>query len=84
MQQSLAHKGFDCRALPERARQADVRTLQERRLAGLVKRQQIPHLLVEARVGEGVRRELVAEKATDDALGVRDGIEGHGSELRRR
>ena len=71
------HRG----ALPERPGQADVRPLEERGAAGFVEREQLPHLPVQVRVGEGVRGELVAEEAPDDVLGVGDGIQGHGAIL---
>ena len=77
MQQSFADQRVDGRALPERSRQADVGTLQQRGPAGLVERQQLAHLRVQVRVGEGVRRELVAQEAADDVLGVSDGVQGH-------
>ena len=72
MQQPFADQGVDGCALPERPRQADVGALHQRRAAGLVERQQRAHLRVQVRVGERVRRELVAQEAADDVLGVGD------------
>ena len=60
MEQALSCQGVDGHALPKRARQADVGTLEEGRLAGFVKGQELAHLRVQARVREGVRRQLVA------------------------
>ena len=44
VEDALAHQVLDRRALPERARQADVGPLQQRRLPRLVEREQPPHL----------------------------------------
>ncbi len=77
MQQSLANKGVDRRPLPERSRQTHVGTLGQRRPAGLVERQQLAHLRVQPGIGERIRRELVAEEAADDVLGIGDGVQGH-------
>ena len=78
VEQVLGDQGVDRRALPERTRQADVRPLEERRTAGPVQRQERAHLRVQARVREGVGRELVAQEAPDDLLGIGDGVQGHG------
>ena len=77
MEQPFADQGVDGRALSERPRQADVGSLQQRRPASLVERQQLAHLRVQVRVGEGVRRELVAQEAADDVLGVGDRVQRH-------
>ena len=68
-------------ALPERARKTDVGPLEERGLSGLVEREEPPHLGMEMRVGEGVGGELVAKEASDDVLGVGDGVQGHSLRL---
>ena len=77
MQQPLADQGVDRRALPERARETHVGALEQRRPARLVERQQVAHLLVQPDIGERIRRELVAQEAADDMLGVGDGVQGH-------
>ncbi len=77
MQQSLANQGVDRRSLPERPRQTHVGALEQRRPAGLVERQQLAHLRVQPGIGERIRRELVAQEAADDVLGVGDGVQGH-------
>ena len=71
-------RGDRC-ALPERPRETDVRPLEERRSPGLVEREERSHLREQVRVGEGVGGELVAEEASDDVLGVGDGVQGHGA-----
>ena len=77
VEQPLGDQRADRRALPERPRKADMRSLEERRLSGFVEREELPHPGVEMRVGEGVRGELVAEEASDDVLGVGDGVQSH-------
>ena len=44
---------------------------------GCDQREQVAHLGVQARVGERVGGELVAQEAADDVLGVGDGVQGH-------
>ena len=75
VEQALVDHRSHRRALPERAREAHVGTLEKRRAAGLVEGEKRPYLRVQARVREGIRGELVAEKAPDDVLGVRDGVQ---------
>lgn len=53
--------------------------LHQRRVPRLAERQQPPHLRVQPLVGEGVRRELIAQEASDDFLGEDDGVQGHGA-----
>ena len=77
VEQPFGDQRGDRRALPERPRKTDVRSLEERRSPCLVEREELPHLGVEMRVGEGVRGELVAKEASDDVLGVGDGVQGH-------
>ena len=77
VQQSVADQGVDRCALSKRARKAHVRALEQRRPAGLVERQQVPHLVVEPVIGERIRRELVAQEAADDVLGVGDRVQSH-------
>ena len=83
VEQPFRDQRGDRRTLPERPRKTDVRSLEERRLPGLVEREELPHLGVEMRVGEGVGGELVAKEASDDVLGVGDGVQGHGVRLTR-
>ena len=81
MEQPFVDQGGDRRALPERPRETHVRPLEEGRLSCLVERQERPHLPVQVRVGERVRGELVAKEASNDVLGVGDGVQGHGVRL---
>ena len=77
VQQPLAHQVIHRRALPERAEQADVRSLQQGRLPALVQREEVAHLAAKPLVHERIGRELVPQEAADDLLGVRDGVQGH-------
>ena len=72
----LPHAGSPAKA----ARKADKGSGQERRASRLVQVQELPHLPVQARVGEGIRRQLVAQEIFDDVFRVGDRIEhsGHG------
>ena len=78
MQQPFCCQRLDGAAVAEGARQADVRPFEQRGPTSLVERQELPHLTVQPRIGEGVRRELVAQEAPNDVLGVGDGVQGHG------
>ena len=78
MKEPFGYQRLDGAAVAERARQADVRPLEQRRAASLVQRQQIPHLPVQPRIGERVRRELVPQEAAHDVLRVGDRIQSHG------
>lgn len=62
---------------PERHREADVGSAQQRRVASPVQREDFAHLGVEPLIGEGVRRELIAQEVADDLLGVCNGVEGN-------
>ena len=77
VQQSGADQGIDRGALSKRARETHVRAFEQRRPAGLVERQQIAHLAVQPVIGERIRRELVAQEAADDVLGVGDRVQRH-------
>ena len=77
VQQSVTDQGVHRGALSKRARKTHVRALEQRRPAGLVERQQVAHLLVEPVIGERIRRELVAQEAADDVLGVGDRVQRH-------
>ena len=81
VEKAFADQIGDGRALPERAREAHVGTLEKRRAAGLVEGEKRPHLRVQARVRERIRGELVAEEAPNDVLGVRDGVQRHEAGL---
>ena len=81
VEQALADQGSDRRALPERAREAHVGSLEKRGAAGLVEGEARPHLRVQARVRERICGELVVEEAPDDVLGVRDGVQRHEAGL---
>ena len=81
MKQPFGDQRSHRRALPEWPRKADVRPLEQWRLSSFVKGEKLPHLRVKVRVGEGVRGELVAKEASDDVLGVGDGVQGHGTRL---
>ena len=78
MEQPFSDQRVERRAPPEGARQTHPRPPEKRRAAGLVEGEERPHPRVQARVGEGVGGELVAQEAPDDVLGVRDGVQGHG------
>ena len=82
VEQTFTDQIGDGRALPERAREAHVGSLEKRGAAGLVEGEKRPHLRVQARVREGIRGELVAEEAPNDVLGVRDGVQRHRAFLR--
>ena len=56
MEQAFADQIGDRRALPERAREAHVGSLEKRGPAGLVEGEKRPHLRVQARVRERIRR----------------------------
>ena len=77
VQQSVADQGVDRCALSKRARKTHVRALEQRRPAGLVERQQVAHMAVQPVIGERIRRELVAQEAADDVLGVGDRVQRH-------
>ena len=77
VQQPVGHQVLHRRALPERAGQADVRSLQQGRLPGLVQREEVAHLAAKPLVHERIGRELVPQEAADDLLGVGDGVQGH-------
>ena len=79
VEQALGHQRLDGGALAERAGKADIGAFEERRATGFVERKQFAHLRVEMGIGEGVGGKLVAQEALDDALGVGDGIQGHGT-----
>ena len=81
MKQPLANQRGDGRALPERARKAYVRSLEKRRAAGLVEREEFAHLRVQVRVRKGIRGELVAQEAPHDVLGVGDEVQRHEAGL---
>ena len=81
VEQPFGHQRGDRCAPPERPRETDVGSFLERRSPGLVEREELPHLEMKMRVGEGVRGELVAKEVSDDVLGVDDGVQGHGVRL---
>ena len=78
MKQSVGDQRSHRRALPEWPRKADVRPLEQWRLSSFVEGEKLSHLRVQVRVGEGVRGELVAKEASDDVLGVGNGVQSHG------
>ena len=84
VQQSVADQGVDRCALSKRARETHVRALEQRRPAGLVERQQVAHLAVQPVIGERIRRELVAQEAADNVLGVGDRVQCHRANGRGR
>ena len=77
VQKSVADQGVDRCALSKRARKTHVRALEQRRPAGRVQRQQVAHLAVQPVIGERIRRELVAQEAADDVLGIGDRVQSH-------
>jgi hypothetical protein len=77
MEHPFAHQCVHCCALPERARQAEIRPLEQWRLSCLVKGEQPAHLRVQTLIGKRVGRELVAQEAADDPFGEDDGIQRH-------
>lgn len=75
MQGTARYEVGDPRSLPEGPTEADEGPFHERRRPRFLEIQEPAHLLVEASVGEGVGRELVAEEVTDDPFGVGDGVQ---------
>ena len=77
MEQPFRHESGERRPRPKRPRQADVRPLEQRRPPRLVERQQLLHLRVQMRRGEGIRGELVPEETPHHLVGVCDRIQRH-------
>jgi hypothetical protein len=82
MHDALGHQVGQRRALAERLRQADVRPLEQRRLARGLQAEQRAHLRVQARIRERIGRELIAQEVADHGLGIGDGIEHRGQCVR--
>src|ERR1039458_420802 len=72
----FAHTGPSAEA----AREAHKWSCQQRGTPRLVQVQELSHLPMQTRNGEGIRSQLVTEKIFDDVFRVRDRIEhsGHG------
>src|SRR5689334_8953049 len=72
----FAHTGPSAEA----AREAHKWSGQQRGAPRLVQVQELPHLPMQTRIGEGIRSQLVTEKIFDDIFRIRDRIEhsGHG------
>jgi len=64
----------------EAARKADKGAGQQRSAPRLVQVQELPHLAVQARIGEGIRRQLIAEEIFDDVFRIGDRIQHSGHE----
>src|ERR1019366_436786 len=62
-------------SLAEAAREADKGACQQRGTSRLVQVQELPHLAVQARIGEGGRRQLITEKILDDIFCIGDRIQ---------
>ena len=67
----LSHAGSPTEA----ARKADEGSGQERCAPRLVQVQELPHLPVQARIGEGISRQLIAQEIFNDVFCVSDRIE---------
>ena len=78
MDEAVVNQLLDGRTGSKGSGEADVRPPQEGGGAGVVERQELPHLREEMGVGEGIGGELVAEEALRDLLDVGDGVQGHG------
>jgi hypothetical protein len=81
MQHALVGQFAHAGPAAETARKANKRSGQQWSSPGLIQVKELPHLAMQARVGERIRSQLVTEKIFDDIFRVRDRIEhsGHGN-----
>src|SRR5579884_1186983 len=77
MQHALADEVGNGRSLPESARETDIRSAKKRSVPGLIETQQRAHLPVQARIGERIRGELIAEEVSNYLICEGDRVE-HG------
>jgi hypothetical protein len=77
VEQALANEILNARALAERAGEAYIWALEQRRLPGFLKRKQSPHLCVQACISEWICRELIAQETAHDLFGENDRIQSH-------
>lgn len=75
MQNAFGAQFDQGRAALKRLGKAEIRPLQQRRVARFVQIQQPPQLSPQASIGQGVRRHLVAQEIVDDVLGIGNRIQ---------
>ena len=77
MQQFLFDELGDFRSFEKGFGQREVRALEQRCVPNAIEGELVAHLLIETRVGKGVCRKLVLQKAANDFFRVDDRVQGH-------
>src|ERR1019366_2412728 len=75
MQKPLFAETPQGRPFAKTARKTDKRSGKQRGSASLVQIQKLAHLPVKTRIGEGIRRQLIAKEIFDNIFGERDRIQ---------